>query len=234
MPVTAEPKATAIQDTSVENNLGLVHACAHRFKGRGIEYDDLYQAGCMGLVKASAAFDAGRGVMFSTYAVPVILGEIRRLFRDGGTVKVSRSLKELGLAAGRTRELLGSELGREATVNEVAERMGRAPEDVAQALAATTPPLSLTGGEEDGSGQIDLPEEGPEERLSDLLSLQQVLSSLQQLLSSSEERDRQLIFLRYYRRKTQTEVARRLGMTQVQVSRREKRILQSMRQQLLD
>ncbi len=220
MPVTAEPKATAIQDTSVENNLGLVHACAHRFKGRGIEYDDLYQAGCMGLVKASAAFDAGRGVMFSTYAVPVILGEIRRLFRDGGTVKVSRSLKELGLAAGRTRELLGSELGREATVNEVAERMGRAPEDVAQAL-------SLTGGEEDGSGQIDLPEEGPEERLSDLLSLQQLLSSL-------EERDRQLIFLRYYRRKTQTEVARRLGMTQVQVSRREKRILQSMRQQLLD
>ena len=159
MPVTAEPKATAIQDTSVENNLGLVHACAHRFKGRGIEYDDLYQAGCMGLVKASAAFDAGRGVMFSTYAVPVILGEIRPLFRDGGTVKVSRSLKELGLAAGRTRELLGSELGREATVNEVAERMGRAPEDVAQALAATTPPLSLTGGEEDGSGQIDLPED---------------------------------------------------------------------------
>ena len=214
MPVTAEPKPTAIQDTSVENNLGLVHACAHRFKGRGIEYDDLYQAGCMGLVKASAAFDAGRGVMFSTYAVPVILGEIR-------------SLKELGLAAGRIRELLGSELGREATVNEVAERMGRAPEDVAQALAATTPPLSLTGGEEDGSGQIDLPEEGPEERLSDLLSLQQLLSSL-------EERDRQLIFLRYYRRKTQTEVARRLGMTQVQVSRREKRILQSMRQQLLD
>ena len=100
-------------------------------------------------------------------------------------------------------------------------------EDVAQALAATTPPLSLTGGEEDGSGQIDLPEEGPEELLSDLLSLQQLLSSL-------EERDRQLIFLRYYRRKTQTEVARRLGMTQVQVSRREKRILQSMRQQLLD
>ena len=87
MPVTADPKATAIQDTSVENNLGLVHACAHRFKGRGIEYDDLYQAGCMGLVKASAAFDASRGVMFSTYAVPVILGEIRRLFRDGGTVK---------------------------------------------------------------------------------------------------------------------------------------------------
>ena len=226
MPVTAEPKSAALQDTSVEHNLGLVHACAHRFKGRGIEYDDLYQAGCMGLVKASAAFDASRGVMFSTYAVPVILGEIRRLFRDGGTVKVSRSLKELGLAASRTRELLGSELGREATVGEVAERMGRSPEDIAQALAATAPPLSLTSGEEDGSGQIDLPAEGPEERLSDLLSLHQLLSSL-------EERDRLLIFLRYYRGKTQTEVARRLGMTQVQVSRREKRILQSMREQLI-
>lgn len=226
MPTTAGPKAAAGQDTSVEHNLGLVHACAHRFKGRGIEYDDLYQAGCMGLVKASAAFDAGRGVMFSTYAVPVILGEIRRLFRDGGTVKVSRSLKELGLAAGRTRELLGSELGREATVGEVAQRMGRSPEDIAQALAATAPPLSLTEGEEEGSGQIDLPEESPEERLSDLLSLQQLLAAL-------EERDRKLIFLRYYRGKTQTEVARCLGMTQVQVSRREKRILQSMREQMV-
>ena len=226
MPTTAGPKAAAGQDTSVEHNLGLVHACAHRFKGRGIEYDDLYQAGCMGLVKASAAFDADRGVMFSTYAVPVILGEIRRLFRDGGTVKVSRSLKELGLAAGRTRELLGSELGREATVGEVAQRMGRSSEDIAQALAATAPPLSLTEGEEEGSGQIDLPEESPEERLSDLLSLQQLLAAL-------EERDRKLIFLRYYRGKTQTEVARCLGMTQVQVSRREKRILQSMREQMV-
>ena len=226
MPTTAGPKAAAGQDTSVEHNLGLVHACAHRFKGRGIEYDDLYQAGCMGLVKASAAFDADRGVMFSTYAVPVILGEIRRLFRDGGTVKVSRSLKELGLAAGRTRELLGSELGREATVGEVAQRMGRSPEDIAQALAATAPPLSLTEGEEEGSGQIDLPEESPEERLSDLLSLQQLLAAL-------EERDRKLIFLRYYRGKTQTEVARCLGMTLVQVSRREKRILQSMREQMV-
>src|SRR5574344_1658070 len=158
MPISTEPKPTAMQDTSVEQNLGLVHACAHRFRGRGIEYDDLYQAGCMGLVKASAAFDTTRGVMFSTYAVPVILGEIRRLFRDGGTVKVSRSLKELGLAACRVRELLGAQLGREATVGEVAEHMGRSPEDIAQALAATAPPLSLTSGEEDGSGQIDLPE----------------------------------------------------------------------------
>ncbi|MEG0753473.1 MAG: sigma-70 family RNA polymerase sigma factor, partial [Angelakisella sp.] len=96
-----------------EENLGLVHACAHRFKGRGIEYDDLFQAGCVGLVKAVSAFDHDRGVMFSTYAVPVILGEIRRLFRDGGTVKVSRSIKELGMKALRCREQLASVLGRD-------------------------------------------------------------------------------------------------------------------------
>ncbi len=90
---------TKDKETMVEQNLGLVHSCANRFRGRGIEYDDLFQAGCMGLVKATAAFDEGRGVMFSTYAVPVILGEIRRLFRDGGTVKVSRSIKELGVKA---------------------------------------------------------------------------------------------------------------------------------------
>lgn len=90
----------------IEENLGLVHSCAHRFKGRGIEYDDLFQAGCMGLVKACDAFDFSLGVRFSTYAVPVILGEMRRLFRDGGTVKVSRSLKELSLRVVRGREQL--------------------------------------------------------------------------------------------------------------------------------
>ena len=223
MPLSTEPVPR--QDTSVEQNLGLVHSCAHRFKGRGIEYDDLFQAGCVGLVKASAAFDPERGVMFSSYAVPVILGEIRRLFRDGGTVKVSRSLKELGLAAARTRDRLGTELLREATVSEVAQRMGKTPEEIAEALAATAPPISLTGGEEDGAGQIDLPEEGPEERVSDLLSLEQLLEGL-------EPRDRELIRLRYYGGKTQTEVAERLGMTQVQVSRREKKLLLAMREQL--
>ena len=100
---------------TIEENIGLVHACAHRFQGKGIEYDDLFQAGCMGLVKATDAFDTGRGVRFSTYAVPVILGEMRRLFRDGGTVKVSRSLKELGMKLNRSREQFAREHGREAT-----------------------------------------------------------------------------------------------------------------------
>ena len=209
-----------------EENLGLVHACAHRFRGRGIEYDDLFQAGCVGLVKAVAAFDRDRGVMFSTYAVPVILGEIRRLFRDGGTVKVSRSIKELGLKALRCREQLATVLGREPTVSQVAEAMGLEAAQVAEAIAATTPPVSLTQGEEEGGGQLDLPEDSPEERLSDLLSLKALIGQL-------EEHDRLLIYYRYYKEMTQTQVAQRLGMTQVQVSRREKKILQGLRGRML-
>ena len=108
---------------TIEENIGLVHACAHRFQGKGIEYDDLFQAGCMGLVKATDAFDTGRGVRFSTYAVPVILGEMRRLFRDGGTVKVSRSLKELGMKLNRCREQFAREHGREATITELAQQL---------------------------------------------------------------------------------------------------------------
>lgn len=211
----------------VEQNLGLVHSCAHRFRGRGIEYDDLYQAGCMGLVKATAAFDESRGVMFSTYAVPVILGEIRRLFRDGGTVKVSRSIKELGIKAARVREQLSTALGRDAAISEIAQAMGREPAEIAEALAATTPPVSLTAGEEDGGGQLDLPVDSPEELLSDILALKQAMDRM-------EDRDRRLIILRYYKNQTQTQTARELGMTQVQVSRREKKLMQYFRRELLE
>ena len=121
---------------TIEENIGLVHACAHRFQGKGIEYDDLFQAGCMGLVKATDAFDTGRGVRFSTYAVPVILGEMRRLFRDGGTVKVSRSLKELGMKLNRCREQFAREHGREATITELAQQLQVTQEAVVEALGA--------------------------------------------------------------------------------------------------
>ena len=225
--IVEETRDRTVLSRMVEENLGLVHSCAHRFKGRGIEYDDLFQAGCMGLVKASAAFDTGRGVMFSTYAVPVILGEIRRLFRDGGTVKVSRSIKETGIRALRVKEQLGVSLGRDPTVSEVAQAMERSPEDIAQALAATTPPLSLTEDAAEGGGQMDLPVDSPEESLSDILSLGQVLASL-------EAKDRRLIYLRYFQGKTQTQAAQELEMTQVQVSRREKKILTALRRQLLE
>lgn len=132
------------ESTRPEDNLGLVHLCANRFRGRGIEYDDLYGAGCMGLVKASRAFDASRGVKFSTYAVPVILGEIKRLFRDGGTVKVSRSLKELSLKITRASQTFAHKNGREPTVSELSDITGADPDDVIEALNASQPTVSLT------------------------------------------------------------------------------------------
>ena len=135
---------TLNREQTIESNIGLVHACARRFKGKGIEYDDLFQAGCMGLVKATDAFDSQRGVRFSTYAVPVILGEIRRLFRDGGTVKVSRSLKELSLKAAREREHFTQKEGREPTISELSSLMEVPEETLVEALGASAPPLSLT------------------------------------------------------------------------------------------
>ncbi len=209
----------------IEENLGLVHACAHRFSGRGIEYEDLYGAGCIGLCKAAEAFDWERGVKFSTYAVPVILGEIRRLFRDGGAVKVSRSLKELGIKVQRAREELCNQTGSEPTIHQIAQHLGVEPEQVAEAAMAVSPVLSLTESDEEGGGQIDLPVDSPEEKITDRLSLRQAMQEL-------EERDRKLIVLRYYGRKTQSQTADILGMTQVQVSRREKKLLLFMREKL--
>lgn len=215
------------RDQFILQNLGLVHSLAHRLKGRGIEYEELYSTGCVGLIKAVEGFDPSRGLKFSTYAVPVILGEMKRLFRDGGTIKVSRSLKELSMKAVRERERLGALLGREPTVSELAEALGVEPALAADALGASLPPLSLTAGDDDGGGQIDLPVESPEELLSDKLALRELLGAL-------PERDRRLLLLRYFGGRTQTETAKLLGMTQVQVSRREKKLLLALREELLN
>lgn len=206
-------------------NLGLVHSCCAKFKGRGIEYDDLFQAGCIGLIKAVNGFDESRGLMFSTYAVPVILGELKRQFRDGGTVKVGRTLKELSLKAVRENERLAKQLGREPTVGEIAEALNTSAESVTEALCAARPALSLTAESDDGIGEYDVAVEGEGEKLLEHISLGQVLDNL-------DDNDRALIVLRYYRSKTQTETAKQLGMTQVQVSRRERVILSKMRQML--
>lgn len=211
-----------------EENLGLVHLCANRFRGKGIEYDDLYGAGCVGLVKAASAFDRDRGVKFSTYAVPVILGEIRRLFRDGGTIKVSRSVRELGLKLSRAKEHFTLMQGREPTVSELADMVDSTPEDVAEALAVNLPLVSLTDSSEDGGeGQIDVVTPAPDLELVELLSLRQALSAL-------DEKDRKLIYFRYFKDMTQTATAQKLGMTQVQVSRREKKLLMLLRGNLLE
>lgn len=179
----------------------------------------------MGLVKAFDAFDRERGVRFSTYAVPVILGEIRRLFRDGGTVKVSRTLKELSIRTAREREKFALKEGREPTIKELAEQLGVSEEDVTEAVCAAAPVISLTADEDNGGGQADVPVASPEEQIAERLSVIQAVSSL-------EERDRAIVRLRYYENKTQTQTAAALGMTQVQVSRREKKILGLLRQEL--
>lgn len=220
-------KTPVEKEVFVKKNLGLVHSCANRFRGRGVEYDDLYGAGCIGLLKAIDGFDENRGIMFSTYAVPVILGEIKRLFRDGGALKVSRSLKELSLKAVRERENFMKQHFREPTINELAERLEADPEDVVEALNVSIPPMSLTVDEDDGGGQFDVAVEDEDDRLCDSISLSEVIRRL-------DVEDRKLIVLRYYKSKTQSETAKELGMTQVQVSRREKKLLLKLRSKLSD
>lgn len=211
------------RDEFISANLPLVHSLANRFRGRGIEYEELFSAGSVGLVKAYDNFDESRGLCFSTYAVPVILGEIKRLFRDGGAVKMSRSLKELSLKAARARDEL-SKNGSEPTIGDIAAYLGVSPEDAAEAVAAGLPPVSLTSAED--GGEYDLPDDGHENALIDKLALRQCLNGL-------SDEDRRLIILRYFREMTQSQTAQALGMTQVQVSRRERKILDELRALLI-
>lgn len=177
-------------------------------------------------MKAARAFDESRGVKFSTYAVPVILGEIKRLFRDGGALKVSRSVRELSLKLSRYRDGFIAEHGREPTVSELSEYCGQSTEAVTEAIAAGQPPVSLTVTGEDGADELDIPCPSPEKHLIEMMSLKRAIAGL-------EEKDRKLIFMRYFQNKTQVETASALGMTQVQVSRREKKLLLSMREEFI-
>ena len=216
------------REAFITQNLGLVHACAGRFRGRGMEYDDLYSAGCMGLVKATDAFDQERGVRFSTYAVPVILGEIKRVFRDGGAIHVSRGLRERAMRLQKLQEVFEQTHGRTPTLSELSVLADCTVEACAQALCVSQAPLSLTqqsDGDGEQDGQLDIPVEAPDRRIGDLLSLRQEMEQL-------APRDRMLLELRYFRELTQTKTAQILGMTQVQVSRREKKLLSQLREAL--
>lgn len=211
----------------ITENMGLVHSCAARFKGKGVEYDDLFQAGCVGLIKAADGFEAERGFAFSTYAVPVILGEIRRIFRDGGSVKVSRMLKEKSRLALSHKERLTRLHDREPTIEELADAMGLDVQETAQILNAAMPTVSLTAREEDSRNpQLDIPVDSQENDIADKLALHQTMLSL-------PEKDRRLIELRYFKGLTQAKTAEQLGMSQVQVSRREKAILIDLRKKLI-
>ena len=213
------------RDELISDNLGLVHSCANKFRNRGIEYDDLYSAGCLGLVKAADGFDETLGFRFSTYAVPAILGEIKRLFRDGGAVKVSRSLKEKSREAVKLRDELSVSLGREPTVSELSEKLGINEFDTVELLNIAVPPASLTAMDEDGERQIDIPVDFGEEQIHNSIALREIIDEM-------PETDRRLIELRYYRGLTQTVTAQKLGLSQVQVSRRERSLLKEMRRKM--
>ena len=209
-------------DSFIEENLGLVHSLANRFRGRGIEYEELYSAGCMGLVKAANNFEPERGLKFSTYAVPVILGELKRLFRDGGTVKVSRSLKERSMKVVAMRDELIKK-GEEPKLSAIAQSLGLNVYEVSEALGVSLPAISLTFDDEKS---FDIPVQSEESLITDKIALRELLKSL-------DKDDRKLLVLRYWKNKTQNEVAVTMGMTQVQVSRKEKKLLQELRKQLL-
>lgn len=215
-----------IKKPLAEENLGLVHLCANKFRGRGIEYEELYSAGCIGLLKAVKSFDTERGVKFSTYAVPVILGEIKRLFRDSGMIKVSRSLKELSVRIQKIRENFMKMNGREPLLSELSELSGADVSEVSEALCVSQPVMSLTAGNDD-ENQIDIPSEAPDSEIVDILALRQIMAGM-------DKPDRFLLELRYFKGFTQSKTAEILGMTQVQVSRRERKLLLCIREQLLE
>ncbi len=208
----------------IEDNIGLVHSIAKRFKGRGEDYDDLYQAGCVGLIKAVDNFDESKGFLFSTYAVPVIMGEIRRLFRDGGAVKVSRSLKEKSIKVQAIREKFIKKELREPTVSELSELCGIETEELSEVLNVINPVVSLSCTTEDGDETIDIPVDDTD-KLFDRLSVHYAIKDL-----SNDEL--LLIKYRFYEGKTQCESAKLLGISQVQVSRREKQLLAKLRTRL--
>lgn len=210
------------RDKFIEENLPLVHSLCRRFTGKGIEYDDLFSTGCVGLVKAADNFNGDLGLKFSTYAVPVILGELRRLFRDGGSIKISRSVKEVYLKAAREKEILSKALMREPTVSEIAEKIGATPEQVSEAVAAVRPTVSLSVGENGEMKEFDLPQNDSSESLLNRITVLDAINKL-------SDDEKKIINLRYYKFLTQNETASLLNMTQVQVSRKEKKILLKMK-----
>ena len=236
----------------IEENLGLVRHIVKRFAGRGYDTEDLYQIGCIGLIKAIDKFDLRYDVRFSTYAVPMIQGEIKRFLRDDGMVKVSRTLKENGWKVKQAADRLFQEYGREATLNELSEEIGLSVEDIVMAMDANVEVESIyksvfqsdgneiylvdqvvrgcggvsgSGVGQAASGAADAWGDAEKEKLLDHMLLEQLLEQL-------DDRERELICMRYFQDKTQVEVAKQMGISQVQVSRMEKRILLQLRKEV--
>lgn len=209
------------RDKMIENNIGLVHSIANRFKGRGVDYDDLFQSGCVGLIKAVDNFDESRGFAFSTYAVPVIMGEIKRIFRDGGAVKVSRRLKEKAIKAQSLREKFINDKMREPTVTELSNLLDCPPEEIPEILGVIAPMVSLSNSSDDGEYTIDVPVDESDEIFNRL--------TVHRLFKFLDDTEKAIVDMRYYKGFTQAKTAAALGISQVQVSRKEKSLLQKLR-----
>lgn len=222
------------REVLIEQNLGLVHHIVKRFLGRGYEAEDLFQIGVIGLIKSIDKFNTEYDVKFSTYAVPLITGEIKRFIRDDGMVKVSRTLKENGMRVKYARERLGVKLNREPTLAEVSKEAALSVEEVVLAMEANVHVESIYKSvyQNDGN-EIFMVDQLADERQSDQ---ETVLNQLvvDQLINELPLKEQKLIRLRYYQEKTQTEVAKVLGISQVQVSRLEKKILLGMRQKIAE
>ena len=215
----------------VLDNMGLVRTVAVKFRDRGTEFEDLMQIGTMGMIKAIHSFDTGRGTAFSTYAVPLIVGEIRRHLRDDGLIRVSRGTRHTGMLLMRERARIATEEGREATVGELAANLGLSVEDAAVALEAMTPVSSLS----DNAYGEDSPELGaviPDRADADEMARQVDRIALAQVIQQLPPDWKKIILLRYYRDMTQQQVADIMGLTQVKVSREEKKIMAFMREKL--
>lgn len=214
----------------VEENVGLIWCVVKRFYGRGTDTEDLFQIGSIGLLKAIDKFDVSYDVKFSTYAVPMISGEIKRFLRDDGMIKVSRSLKELSYRTYQAREKLIDTLGREPTIEELAESVGVDKEEIAQALEAGSEVESIYKPVvQKGGNEIPLLDKLEEKENAEEKILNHML--LGQLLETLNKEERQLIYLRYFQDKTQSAVGRMMGISQVQVSRMEKRIIERLRKE---
>ena len=223
----AQQGERAASQRLVEENTGLIWSVARRYFGRGVEPDDLYQLGCVGFLKAIEGFDTGYGTQFSTYAVPKISGEIRRFLRDDGTVKVSRGIKEQAAKIRQARVVLEQRIGREPKMSELAAETGLSPEEIAFAETATGPADSIhrESGEDGFTLELVLGDYGAEERLVEHVALRAAVEKL-------PEREKQVIALRYFHGLTQQAAARILHVSQVQISRIERRTIDQLRDML--
>ena len=221
----------AAREQIILNNVGLIWSVVRRFTNRGYESEDLFQIGCIGLIKAVNKFDRSYGVTFSTYAVPMIIGEIKRFIRDDGIIKVSRAYKDISYKAFTVKERMMAEQKTEPTLAEIANELNITPQELSTAMEAARSPESLYAQTDDGKSEgrsliEKLPsDEDYEQKIENRILLSQAFKGM-------DERERMIIYMRYFRQKTQSEIAAILGISQVQVSRIEKKVLMKMRDKL--